>query len=105
MYIRGLIKYTQDKAILAHRTHKCHNFFLIQNNTESQRKLSVQLQSEGSKPVSAASAGDGAVNPNLSEGSLIQIPDPSIPLRYGTIKWIGLLPNATGEVAGIELVI
>ena len=67
------------------------------------------MQSEGDNHIvhaSAASVGDGAVNPNLSEGSLIQIPvsGPSNPLRYGTIKWIGLLPNATGEVARIELV-
>ena len=64
------------------------------------------MQREGDNPASAASVGDGAVNPNLSEGSLIQIAtsDTSIPLWYGTIKWIGLLPNVTGEVAGIELV-
>ena len=82
-------------------------FFLIQNNTESLRKLSVQ--SEGDNPfvhVSAASVGDGAVNPYLTLGSPIQIPvsSPGNTLRYGTIKWIGLIPNATGEVAGIELV-
>ena len=43
---------------------------------------------------------------NLTVGSLIQIdsPDPQNPRRYGTIKWIGTLPNVRGRIAGIELV-
>ena len=43
---------------------------------------------------------------NLGKGSRIQIPAPDSthPMRYGTIKWTGFIPNAVGEVAGIELV-
>ena len=54
----------------------------------------------------ATSVGEGPVDHNLGKGSVIQIPapDPSHPMRYGTIKWTGLLPHAVGEIAGIELV-
>ncbi len=42
---------------------------------------------------------------NLGVGSLIQIPSSNQDTpRYGTIKWIGLLPNVRGQIAGIELV-
>ena len=49
---------------------------------------------------------DDSVNPNLTVGSLIQMPsnEPTSPLRYGTIKWIGLISNVQGKIAGIELV-
>ena len=42
----------------------------------------------------------------LAVGSLIQIPsnEAQNPLRYGTIKWIGLVPTVKGTIAGIELV-
>ena len=54
-----------------------------------------------------ASGADHVGEPfNLTVGSLIQIdsPDPQNPRRYGTIKWIGTLPNVRGRIAGIELV-
>lgn len=49
-------------------------------------------------------AGEGEVDYNLGIGSLIQIPT-SDSVQYGIIKWVGLVPNASGRVAGIELVI
>lgn len=41
---------------------------------------------------------------NLTVGSLIQITDANNTLRFGTIKWIGLISNVQGKIAGIELV-
>ena len=43
---------------------------------------------------------------NIGVGYLVQIPcpGPEHPMRYGTVKWIGLLPNVVGHLAGIELV-
>ncbi len=50
---------------------------------------------------------DSLIDSNLAVGSLIQIqpPEPNNPLRYGTIKWIGVVQTIKGKVAGIELVI
>ena len=54
----------------------------------------------------STSVGESAAGNRFVEGNLIQIPspDPSQSMRYGTIKWIGLLPGVVEEVAGIELV-
>ena len=53
----------------------------------------------------AATTGDGPPL-NIGVGYLIQIPcpGPEHPVRYGTVKWIGFLPNVVGHLAGIELV-
>ena len=40
----------------------------------------------------------------LGVGSLIQIPAADGSVKYGTIKWIGLIANVQGKIAGIELV-
>ena len=52
-----------------------------------------------------ATTGDG-LPLSIGIGDLIQIPcpGPGHPVRYGTVKWIGLLPNVVGQLAGIELV-
>ena len=54
---------------------------------------------------SNSSSGDGPPL-NIGVGDLIQIPcpGPEHPVRYGTVKWIGFLPNVVGHLAGIELV-
>ena len=79
-------------------------------------QLSLVERSEGNgdqcvrpKEPAAASTGlydDPMYDPNLTVGSLVQIPTgvPTYPWRYGTIKWIGLIPNVQGKIAGIELV-
>ena len=53
----------------------------------------------------AASTGDGPPL-GIEVGNLIQIPcqESECPIRFGTVKWIGLLPGAIGQLAGIELV-
>ena len=58
-------------------------------------------------PVFAASTGPPGedLSHGLGVGSLIQIPGADgHSVKYGTIKWIGLVPNAQGKIAGIELV-
>ena len=65
----------------------------------------VQRELGERQNVKAATGDVDPASMNLGVGSLIQIPssDQEI-LRYGTIKWIGLLPNVQGKIAGIELV-
>ena len=46
----------------------------------------------------------GEVSYNLGVGSLIQLPAADGTIKYGTIKWIGLVQNVQGEIAGIEMV-
>ncbi len=54
--------------------------------------------------LAATGVNDSLIDSNLAVGSLIQIQSPE-PLRYGTIKWIGLVQTLKGKMAGIELVI
>ena len=58
------------------------------------------------KKVDQFEAVDADRDSSLRVGSLIELPSSHVgssPL-YGTIKWIGLLPNVEGRIAGIELV-
>ena len=72
----------------------------VQDRDESnvQREISE-------KHIKAMACDVDPASNNLGVGSLIQIPssDQDTP-RYGTIKWIGLLPNVRLQIAGIELV-
>ena len=72
-----------------------------------QMKQSFQpLKSKESSVDVSSKLHHGAPLLNLGIGSLVQIPSSEAvnPLRYGTIKWIGTLPNVTGRVAGIVMV-
>ena len=51
------------------------------------------------------STGEADPSHCLGVGSLIQLPATDGSVKYGTIKWIGLIRNVQGNVAGIELVI
>ena len=59
-------------------------------------------------PFVVAHTGDATVpaNYNLGVESTVQLAstDPNTPYRYGVIRWTGTLPQAHGEIAGIELV-
>ncbi len=59
---------------------------------ETKKKLALQPNFNMARHVDTALK-------KLEVGSPIKIPS-----RYGTIKWIGLLPNIQDEIAGIELV-
>ena len=55
--------------------------------------------------ASTGPPGEEDVSHPLGVGSLIQLPGTDgCSVYYGTIKWIGLVPNAQGKIAGIELV-
>ncbi len=84
-----------------------------QNDQHSKQSQNLPVQAKHEdrnvqKDISDIKAETGNVDPasmNLGVGSLIQIPSSDQDrLRYGTIKWTGLLPNVKGEIAGIELV-
>ncbi len=65
----------------------------------------VQRELSERQYIKAIIHGVDPASMNLGVGSLIQIPSSDQErLRYGTIKWIGLLPNVQGKIAGIELV-
>ena len=54
--------------------------------------------------IAATSSPPGEEAHGLEVGSLIQLPAMDGSVIYGTIKWIGLMPNTYGQIAGIELV-
>ena len=54
--------------------------------------------------IAATSSPPGEEAHGLEVGSLIQLPAMDGSVIYGTIKWIGMMPNTYGQIAGIELV-
>ena len=93
------------------RSNSCsNNYKQMTNCREGQRHSTSDILLDHHDNPSqgfsvATSTGDG---PPLSIGigNLIQIPGPEseCPIQCGTVKWIGLLPGAIGQSAGIELV-
>ena len=71
---------------------------------QEQARAKAESQHQQSPPQFTASA--FASNPhNLRVGSAVQISATNADLpHYGEIKWIGSVPGALGQVAGIELV-
>ena len=41
---------------------------------------------------------------NLKVGSPVQLPAVDGSMKYGTIRWIGHVPNVSEEIAGLEMV-
>lgn len=75
----------------------------LDQDASSRSNLPTQ---ENSVAAATGTVDDSFMESELTTGSLIQIPssEPAGPWRYGTIKWIGLVPSIQGKVAGIELV-
>lgn len=100
---------TQQLSVDDHRAFPHHNRF--PNSVQHDELHRRGLQDDHTTPAFVAAAtgldDDSSTDFGLAVGSLIQIPspDPTNPLRYGTIKWIGAVPNVKGRIAGIELVI